>query len=90
MTDSPTTSRRLLGWLLVPLLAVAAIGAWFLLDPGFRTTSETAGADGSMPRDAFEQRVRAYLLENPEVLVEAMQRLEARRRAAEQLSLIHI
>lgn len=35
-----------------------------------------------MPQDAaFEARVRAYLLENPEVIEEAVQRLNARREA---------
>src|SRR5690606_3776602 len=35
------------------------------------------------PRDDFDRRVRAYILEHPEVIVEAMQRLQARQRAAE-------
>ncbi|MGH6663080.1 MAG: DsbA family protein [Rhodospirillales bacterium] len=36
-----------------------------------------------MPRDDFERRVRAYLLDNPEVIVEAVQRLQDRQRAAD-------
>lgn len=36
-----------------------------------------------MSREALHQEIRAYLLENPEVLVEAMQVLEARRQQAE-------
>jgi protein-disulfide isomerase len=33
--------------------------------------------------DEFEQRVREYLLENPEVIMEALQILQERQRAAE-------
>lgn len=77
------TVARKYGWLLLPGLLVAAGAAWFFLDPGFRKTGEPAVASSAMPRDEFDQRVRAYILENPEVLVEAMQRLEARQRKAE-------
>ena len=34
-------------------------------------------------RDALDARIRAYLLENPEVIVEALETLEGRRREAE-------
>src|SRR5260370_31115735 len=37
-----------------------------------------------MASDAFEQRVRDYLLKSPEVIMEAVQRLETRSRAAEE------
>ena len=40
-------------------------------------SSKTAG------RDPFEQRVREYLLKNPEVIMEALQILQERQRAAE-------
>jgi protein-disulfide isomerase len=53
------------------------------MDPGFRTQGKSAHTSSAMPPDEFERRVRAYILENPEVLVEAMQRLQARQRAAE-------
>jgi protein-disulfide isomerase len=36
-----------------------------------------------MPKEEFEQRVRAYLLEHPEVIAEAIQRLELRERTAQ-------
>lgn len=38
----------------------------------------------TLPQDAFERRVRDYLVANPEVLVEAMQNLERKQRDAEQ------
>lgn len=70
------------GWWLVPPLLLVAAFAWFALDPGFRgfgsnATTETAS-------DAFERRVRDYLLEHPEVIMEAVGRLEARNRATEE------
>jgi protein-disulfide isomerase len=69
-------------WVVPPLLVIGAVAAWFALDPGFgRSASDTATAT---PPDAFERRVRDYLLKNPEVIVEAVQRLEARRYATEE------
>jgi protein-disulfide isomerase len=59
------------------MVAIAAT-VWIILDPGFRATGPDA-----MSSDAFGQRVHDYLLKNPEVLVEAIQRLEARRSATE-------
>jgi protein-disulfide isomerase len=35
-----------------------------------------------LPQDAFERRVQAYLMDHPEVIVVALDRMEARRRAA--------
>jgi len=72
---------RLSRWLALPLLVVVGIGAWLALDPGFR--SGGSGPSGEMAQDAFEQRVRDYLLNHPEIIIEAVQRLEAKRRAAE-------
>lgn len=66
-------------WLLLPTLAVGALVAWFALDPGFRGARSNATTD--MVSDAFGQRVRDYLLEHPEVIMEAVGRLEARNRA---------
>lgn len=69
-------------WIVPPLAVLGAVTAWFALDPGFgRSTHDVVTA---MPPDAFEWRVRDYLLKNPEVIVEAMQRLGARRHATEE------
>lgn len=83
--EEPRTpkAKRHLGWLAVPFAILLALGAWFLLDPGFRDMRPMGlASDGSA--DAFGQRVRAYLLEHPEVIFEAAQRYEARQRTAEQ------
>ncbi|MGX1501059.1 protein-disulfide isomerase [Labrenzia sp. MBR-25] len=77
------TGRRL-GFLLLPLLLIIAAGAWYLLDPGFRAGQQPSTASENLPQDAFERRVRDYLVANPEVLVEAMQNLERKQREAEQ------
>jgi protein-disulfide isomerase len=71
-------------WLIVALLLLAVAGVWLALDPGFRTIAQPATDSPDMPQDAFEQRIRAYLLEHPEVIMEALRRLETRQREAEQ------
>lgn len=71
------------GWLLLPVLLVAAGAAWFVMDPGFRPADAPQEASSGMPRNEFERRVRDYILKNPEVIVEAMQRLRVRQHAAE-------
>lgn len=76
-------SRRLLGWFLVPLLVVIAAGAWFVLDPAFRLSRPSADATAALPKDEFDRRVRDYILNNPEVIIEAARRFEQRQRAAE-------
>ncbi|MEQ8349455.1 MAG: DsbA family protein [Sneathiellaceae bacterium] len=79
-------SRRsgLVGALAVLLIAVAGIGAWLLLDPGFR--QETPAGEGAVAigETDFGARVRAYLLEHPEVIVEAMRGLEQRQLAEQE------
>jgi len=79
--ETKASLRRLSWWLAPPLLVLGAIVAWLVLDPGFRGG---AGTSGEMAQDAFERRVRDYLLNHPEVIIESVQRLEARRRAAEE------
>lgn len=59
--------------------AALAIGAWLALD-----AAEIVPASG--PRQQahdFEQRVRDYLIENPQVLVESLQRMQERERATQ-------
>ena len=78
------TSRRLLGWLLVPLLVVVAAGAWFALDPAFQLRQPAPDVSAALPKDEFERRVHDYILNNPEVVMEAARRFEQRQRAAEE------
>lgn len=74
--------RRSGWWLVPPLLLVGVAVAWFALDPGFRGAGSSPTTD--MASDAFGRRVRHYLLEHPEVIMEAVGRLEERNRAAEE------
>ena len=83
MTDKPK-SRRVIGWLVGPVLLLGAAGIWLALDPGFRSLRQGPEFAADLSEDAFEQRVRSYLLKRPEVIMEAIRRLEARRQAAEQ------
>src|SRR6266700_3811299 len=81
--ERPKRSRRLVPWLLVLLTVLAVVGAWFAFQPGFRWRPSGAHLAAGMPKDEFEQRVRTYLLEHPEVIAEAITRLEARQGAQE-------
>jgi protein-disulfide isomerase len=69
---------------LIPVVAATAVLAWFT------TAVDAQRAQVSPPMstepaelDPFEQRVREYLLRNPEVIMEALQILQERQRAAE-------
>ncbi|GIK96248.1 MAG: hypothetical protein BroJett029_04570 [Alphaproteobacteria bacterium] len=73
----------LVAWAAFAVVLLGAVVAWLVLDPGFRAGRQDATV-ADMPQDEFDQRVRAYLLDNPEVIIEAVQRLEARQAAAEQ------
>ncbi len=55
---------------MLPLLLIIAAGAWYLLDSGFRTGQQPTIGSENLPQDAFERRVRDYLVANPEVIVE--------------------
>ena len=60
------------------LAAVFAVGAGWL-----DINASTQRAVSEPELDEFEQRVRDYLLKNPEVIMEALQILQERQRAAE-------
>jgi len=75
---------KLLGWLLVPLLVIAAAGAWFVFDPAFRLGRPTLDVATAVPKDEFERRVRDYILNSPEIIMEAARRFEQRQQAAEE------
>jgi protein-disulfide isomerase len=69
---------------LVCQLSIAALLLVPTLGMG-QTTAQPAPSMSSKAAelDPFEQRVRAYLLDNPEVIMEALQVLQDRQRAAE-------
>lgn len=82
--SEPRKSRKLLGWILVPLLVIAAAAIWFAVDPAFRAERSAPNVATALPKDEFERRVRDYILNNPEVVMEAARRFEQRQRAAEE------
>lgn len=84
MGDGRKISATLVGWVVLATILVGAGAAWFMLDPGFGVLRDRLDAATAKSGDGFERRVREYLLENPEVIVEAMQRLQARQRTAQQ------
>jgi hypothetical protein len=63
-------------WFLPALLLAAGVITWFELDRGSRDQPQLAT---DAPKDDFERRVRGYLLEHPEIIMEAVNRLEARQ-----------
>lgn len=83
MPEKPKQPKPFIVWAALAVVLIVAAAAWFALDPGFRGGRQ-GPAVAEVPQDEFERRVRAYLLGNPEVIVEAMQSLEARRRMTEQ------
>jgi protein-disulfide isomerase len=66
------------------LLVLLLIGgaAWFAFDPGFRLGQKRPRLLADMPKDEFERRVQTYLLDHPEVIIESVNRMEARDRAS--------
>jgi protein-disulfide isomerase len=87
MTDLPTQARPkrhlgVLGWVVLALIGLGAVGALFMSTPGLRWVGSTDVA-GNMSREEFGRRVRDYLLEHPEVLADAANALEARQGAAQ-------
>lgn len=81
MTDK-SSFRRLKWWSPIALLLVVAAGAWFALGPGLRWGHQSTRILANMPKDEFERRVEAYLLDHPEVIIESVNRMEARQRAS--------
>src|SRR5262245_20569679 len=73
---------RLIAWLLVLLILLAVVGAWFAFHPGFRWEQSGAHWAAAMPKDEFEQRIQTYLLDHPEVIIESLNRMEERQRAS--------
>ncbi len=71
---------KLLVWCAALMLPIGLIFAWLTLDVDFRSRLASALIGQNAPQGAFEHRVRSYLLEHPEVIMEAINRLEARQR----------
>ncbi|WP_454011494.1 DsbA family protein [Aquamicrobium terrae] len=65
------------------MFLLAVFGGAFLLNPGLQGAGRSAIAAGEMSQSEFDQRVHNYILAHPEVLVEALQSLDARQRAAD-------
>jgi protein-disulfide isomerase len=65
------------------LLLLAGLTVAFLFNSGPQGAIQSAIAAGEMSQNDFDQRVRDYILAHPEVLVEALQSLDARQRAGE-------
>lgn len=83
MANSKGGTSKFVVAAIIGLAVAGAATAWYFLDPGFRAERKAQQAGLNGPQDAFESRVREYILRNPEVIVEAMQRLQARQRADE-------
>ena len=69
--------RLVLVWTIWPVLALGIGSAWFAKSPTMHLGMAAAAAD--MSQQEFEQRIRTYLLEHPEVLMEAVNRLDAKQ-----------
>ncbi|RUU00041.1 DsbA family protein [Mesorhizobium sp. USDA-HM6] len=65
---------------IIRMLLIAGMAGWLLLNPGAR---EAALAAGETSQDQLDQRIHDYILAHPEVLMEALQRLEERQREAD-------
>jgi protein-disulfide isomerase len=59
----------------------AAVAAWLFFHASDRPTTTFGGVVTDLPQAEFERRLRTYVLDHPEIIVEAMQKLEARQRA---------
>ena len=81
-TIEPGQRRKVFGWCLFVFVLVGSVTAWFVLDTGFRTDNAALTVAENMPADEFDRRVRDYILNNPEVIAEAAQKLRARQRQA--------
>lgn len=64
--------------------AAAAAAVWFMVGQTVWNGPSRAETAQTMSTEEFNRRVREYLLENPEVIGEALQRLEQRELTAQQ------
>ena len=55
----------------------AAVAAWLFFHAGGRPPTTVGSVAVDMPQAEFERRLRATLLDRPEIIAEALQKLEA-------------
>src|SRR5260370_21692228 len=65
------------GRAILRLTLIAPAGAWCGAERSVLRVPQAVAAE--MPQDEFEQRVRTYLLEHPEVIADAINRLQERQ-----------
>lgn len=70
-------AQHILAWAILPVLVLGIAGVWFAKSGDLHLGSAAVAAD--MSQVEFEQRVRNYLLEHPEVVGEALSRLQAKQ-----------
>ncbi len=75
----PRSYPKIFSWILLPLILLALAGIGLASERRVQHLPKSARVVAQMPQDEFEQRVRSYLLEHPEVIKEAIDRLEARQ-----------
>ncbi|SDI18330.1 Thioredoxin [Bradyrhizobium sp. Rc2d] len=75
----PPRRWKLVGWVLLPLVLLIAGGTWFASERDALQLRGGLNDRIGIPQHEFEQRVRSYILEHPEIIAEAINRLEARR-----------
>jgi len=89
MTESqekPRNFQNILRWTIAPLILAGTVEVWLMLGPGFPWThrlGEAVAAETAISKSEFERRVHEYLLQHPEVIGEAINRLETQQREQE-------
>lgn len=68
---------RIFGWAVLAVLTLGIAGFWIAKPSELPFADAARAAD--VPQDEFEQRVRNYLLAHPEVIGEALKRLQAKQ-----------
>jgi protein-disulfide isomerase len=82
MTEQVRRWRRFSVWVALIVALLAAIVAWIVFDPGFHGGRLALFTSG-MPQEEFDRRVHDYLINHPEVIVEAVQGIQARQQRAD-------
>lgn len=83
MRLEPSNGKGSPGPRIIYTLALSGAALLMLGILGTVIPSQMAHAQSGLPKDEFERRVRTYILDHPEVIAEALQRLEERERAAQ-------